>query len=243
MAENSVIISAEEEAKLLKPIDEYVEKIQKKIDALRVDGSDKVNDLKNQIAIAKENKNLSKAQRDKIIENSKKELENAKKVEADNKEEIKKLSEDNKDVLEALGKALEGKVKKVELTSRLKSHPCCLRAEGPVTLEMEKVLNQQAAVNGGETVRADRILELNADHPIFKKLCALQAEGSDALADDAAGLAAVAQGEAVAPRLPRAAHGELGAARAAHRQVCHLDRLLERALAQGGWQPDLGDDR
>lgn len=46
MAENSVIISAEEEAKLLKPIDEYVEKIQKKIDALRVDGSDKVNDLK-----------------------------------------------------------------------------------------------------------------------------------------------------------------------------------------------------
>ena len=99
MAENSVIISAEEEAKLLKPIDEYVEKIQKKIDALRVDGSDKVNDLKNQIAIAKENKNLSKAQRDKIIENSKKELENAKKVEADNKEEIKKLITEAEDYL------------------------------------------------------------------------------------------------------------------------------------------------
>ena len=99
MAENSVIISAEEEAKLLKPIDEYVEKIQKKIDALRVDGSDKVNDLKNQIAIAKENKNLSKAQRDKIIENSKKELENAKKVETDNKEEIKKLIAEAEDYL------------------------------------------------------------------------------------------------------------------------------------------------
>ena len=99
MAENSVIISAEEEAKLLKPIDEYVEKIQKKIDALRVDGSDKVNDLKNQIAIAKENKNLSKEQRDKIIENSKKELENAKKVEADNKEEIKKLITEAEDYL------------------------------------------------------------------------------------------------------------------------------------------------
>ena len=99
MAENSVIISAEEEAKLLKPIDEYVEKIQKKIDALRVDGSDKVNDLKNQIAIAKENKNLSKEQRGKIIENSKKELENAKKVEADNKEEIKKLIAEAEDYL------------------------------------------------------------------------------------------------------------------------------------------------
>ena len=99
MAENSVIISAEEEAKLLKPIDEYVEKIQKKIDALRVDGSDKVNDLKNQIAIAKENKNLSKVQRDKIIANSKKELESAKKVEAANKEEIKKLIAEAEDYL------------------------------------------------------------------------------------------------------------------------------------------------
>ena len=83
MAENNVIISAEEEAKLLKPIDEYVEEIQKKIDALRADGFDKVSDLKKQIAIAKENKNLSATQRDKIIENSKKELENAKKVEAE----------------------------------------------------------------------------------------------------------------------------------------------------------------
>ena len=99
MAENSVIISAEEEAKLLKPIDEYVEKIQKKIDALRIDGSDKVNDLKNQIAIAKENKNLSKIQRDKIIENSKKELESAKKVETANKEEIKKLVAEAEDYL------------------------------------------------------------------------------------------------------------------------------------------------
>ncbi len=99
MAENSVIISAEEEAKLLKPIDEYVEKIQKKIDALRVDGSDKVNDLKNQIAIAKENKNLSKIQRDKIIANSKKELESAKRIETANKEEIKKLVAEAEDYL------------------------------------------------------------------------------------------------------------------------------------------------
>ena len=52
MAEKSIIISAEEEAILLKPIDEYVGKIQEQIDALRVEGSDKVNSLKNQIAIA-----------------------------------------------------------------------------------------------------------------------------------------------------------------------------------------------
>ena len=106
MAENSVIISSEEEAKLLKPIDEYVEEIQKKIDALRADGFDKVNDLKKQIVIAKENKNLSATQRDKIIENSKKELENAKKVEADNKEEIKKLVAEEKAIWLRITKGL-----------------------------------------------------------------------------------------------------------------------------------------
>mgnify|MGYP003233332082 CR=1 FL=1 len=86
MAENNVIISAEEEAKLLKPIDEYVGKIQAQIDALRVEGSDKVNSLKNQIAIAKENKNLTKEQQNKIIEESKKQLEKAKATEDANKE-------------------------------------------------------------------------------------------------------------------------------------------------------------
>ena len=97
------------------------------------------------------------------------------------KEEIKKLSEENEAVLTALGKALDGKVKKVELTGRLKSHPCCLRAEGPVTLEMEKVLNQQA-MDDSQRVHAERVLELNAEHPIFKKLCELQQAGSDQLA-------------------------------------------------------------
>ena len=96
----------------------------------------------------------------------------------DEKQEIQKLSEDNAALLTALGEALDGKVKKVELTGRLKSHPCCLRAEGPVTLEMEKVLNQQA-LDDSQRVHAERILELNAEHPVFKKLCDLQQAGSD----------------------------------------------------------------
>ena len=94
MAEKSIIISAEEEAKLLKPIDEYVGKIQDQIDALRVDGSDKVNSLKNQIAIAKENKNLTKEQQNKIIEECKKNLEKAKATENANKQQIAKLIAD-----------------------------------------------------------------------------------------------------------------------------------------------------
>lgn len=99
----------------------------------------------------------------------------------DEKAEIKKLTEENETLLAALGTALEGKVKKVELTGRLKSHPCCLRAEGPVTLEMEKVLNQQA-LDDSQRVHAERILELNAEHPVFKKLCELQQQNSDKVA-------------------------------------------------------------
>ena len=94
MAEKSVILSAEEEARLLKPIDEYVGKIQSQIDALRWDGSDKVNSLKNQIAVAKEDKNLSKEQQNQIIADCKKELEKAKAVEDANKQKIASLIAD-----------------------------------------------------------------------------------------------------------------------------------------------------
>ena len=94
MADQTLILSVDEEAKLLQPIDEYVGKIQEQIDALRVEGSDRVNSLKNQIAITKEDKNLSKEEQTKIIEECKKELEKAKSVENTNKTQISKLIAD-----------------------------------------------------------------------------------------------------------------------------------------------------
>ena len=91
MADKSKILSADAEAALLKPIDEYVGKIQSQIDALRVDGSDKVQSYKNQIAIAKEDKNLSKDEKAKAVVAAKSELEKAKSVEAANKDKVSKL--------------------------------------------------------------------------------------------------------------------------------------------------------
>ena len=91
MADKSKILSADAEAALLKPIDEYVGKIQSQIDALRVDGSDKVQSYKNQIAIAKEDKNLSKDERTKAVAAAKAGLEKAKSVEASNKDKVSKL--------------------------------------------------------------------------------------------------------------------------------------------------------
>ena len=87
MANDRKYLSAEEEAKLLKPIDEYIGKIQKKIDALRVDGSDKVQALKTHIALTKEDKNYTKEEQAEIIRQDQEELVKAKAVEAANKED------------------------------------------------------------------------------------------------------------------------------------------------------------
>ena len=65
MAEKGFILSAEEELKLREPIDEYIGKIQEQIDALRLDGTDKVRSLKNHIAVVKEKQKSIKRRKDK----------------------------------------------------------------------------------------------------------------------------------------------------------------------------------
>jgi len=97
------------------------------------------------------------------------------------KEEIKKQAEEHASVLTAIKDALGDKVAKVQLTGRLKSHPCCLSTEGGMSLEMEKVLNQQA-MGTEQTFHAERVLELNGAHPIFDKLCTLAGSDTDRLA-------------------------------------------------------------
>ena len=94
MADSSIILSSAAEAELLKPIDEYVGKIQAQIDELRKDGSDKVRSLKNHIAIVKENKNLTKEEKSRMIAKDKEALEKAKAVESSNKDKVSKLIAD-----------------------------------------------------------------------------------------------------------------------------------------------------
>lgn len=94
------------------------------------------------------------------------------------KEAIKKQNEDNKGLLDCLKEALGDKVKEVRLTSRLKTHPVCLSSGGPLSLEMEKVLNSAPT---GQKVSADRVLELNSEHPVFGALKNLYETDKDKL--------------------------------------------------------------
>ena len=75
--------------------------------------------------------------------------------------------EEEKATLDFVKSALEGKVADVKISAKLKTHPVCLSAAGEILLEMEKTL--AAAPNGGE-VKAERVLELNREHAVYKKL-------------------------------------------------------------------------
>ena len=86
-------------------------------------------------------------------------------------EEEKKAAEEKaeagKGVLDAVKEALGEQVKEVRISSILKSGACCLTAEGPVSLEMEKYMSK---MEGGEHMKAERVLELNADSAPYAAL-------------------------------------------------------------------------
>ena len=94
------------------------------------------------------------------------------------KEELKKLNDDNKDLLSLMGSALTG-VEEVKFTNKLKNHPVCLTSVGDVSIEMEKVIN---AMPTDEHLDAKKVLEINSNHPIAKKLENLYKKDKDELA-------------------------------------------------------------
>lgn len=82
-------------------------------------------------------------------------------------EEIKRLSEDNKSMLDKIKESLTGKIVDVELSNNLGNGASALLAKGEISLEMEKVLSQ---IPGNESIKAEKILALNPEHPLFAKL-------------------------------------------------------------------------
>ena len=97
----NAILTPEEELALRKPIDEHVGAIQAKIDALRVDGTDKVIALEGSIDDAKRDKILTKDERDRAIAAYEKDLSKAKAVESQNKSQVDALIKEAVDYLSA----------------------------------------------------------------------------------------------------------------------------------------------
>lgn len=80
---------------------------------------------------------------------------------ASGSEEVKTEKKEHKDLLKRIEEKLNGKAT-VTATDKLKSYPVCLAAKGDVSLEMERIME---AMGGG--VKAERVLQVNMDHPII----------------------------------------------------------------------------
>ncbi len=100
-------------------------------------------------------------------------------------DEKNQLDEQNKNAEKMLAQmkdALGESVSCVRFTKALKNHPVCLTTEGGLSLDMEKTLSQMPGADASN-VKAQTVLEINADHPICAKLTALFESGSDKLQD------------------------------------------------------------
>lgn len=96
------------------------------------------------------------------------------------KEEIKTKSEKNKELFDFIKEALDGAVKDVRLSKRMKNNAVCLTADGEVSLEMEKVFKAMKNANP-MPVEAEKVLEINPDHKMFAKLKSLFETDKDKL--------------------------------------------------------------
>lgn len=83
------------------------------------------------------------------------------------KKEIKKINDENKEMLNSMKEIIGSDISDVRFTHRLKNHPVCLVSEGPVSIEMQKVLN---AMPTDQSINAKIILEINSSHKIADKL-------------------------------------------------------------------------
>ena len=98
--------------------------------------------------------------------------ESANELTKEEQETIDNLTTDNKRLLDTLKEALGDKVNDVVVSSKLVDAPVCVSTKDGLSLEMEKTLNEQPGAE--ENVKAQKILELNPNHPLFEAFSKIQ---------------------------------------------------------------------
>ena len=91
------------------------------------------------------------------------------------KKEAEEAEKDNEALLSAMKEQLGDAVTKVAVSTRLTDAPSAVTTEGPVSLEMERLMSQMP--DGMGEVKSQRVLELNAKHPVFQVLKDAQSAG------------------------------------------------------------------
>ncbi len=98
--------------------------------------------------------------------------ESANEISKEEQEKIDNITTENKRLLDTIKEALADKVSDVVISSKLVDAPVCVSTKDGLSLEMEKTLNEQPG--NEENVKAEKILEINPDHPLFKAFAAIQ---------------------------------------------------------------------
>ncbi len=86
------------------------------------------------------------------------------------KKSAAEAAESWKPVLEFLGKTLEGKIKRAEISADLGSAPVCLVPDGGMSFEMEKYFKR---MDPEMAVPVEKILKINPAHPVLQTLQSL----------------------------------------------------------------------
>ena len=97
----------------------------------------------------------------------------------DEKKALETENESAKDMFEVMKESIGESVNAVRFTNKLKNHPVCLTSEGGISLEMEKTLNSMPGAN--DKIKAQIVLEINANHKIAEKLKSLYQNDKETL--------------------------------------------------------------
>ena len=98
--------------------------------------------------------------------------ESANELSKEEQENIDNLTANNKRLLDTLKEALGDKVSEVVISSKLVDAPVCVSTKDGLSLEMEKTLNEQPGAE--DSVKAEKILEINPNHPLFEAFAKIQ---------------------------------------------------------------------
>ena len=90
------------------------------------------------------------------------------KTNSEENEETKKINDDNKDLISLMKDTLS--ISNIKFSDKLKNHPVALVTEGEVSLEMEKAFS---TMPNGDMIKANKVLEINTNHEVYKKLISL----------------------------------------------------------------------
>lgn len=103
--------------------------------------------------------------------------ENANLETEEEKKELEEKNTEAKDMFTFMQEAIPD-VKAIKFTNKLKNHPVCLSSEGDISVEMEKTMKNMPFDNG---VTANKVLEINENHEIAKKIKDLYANNKEEL--------------------------------------------------------------